>query len=194
MASRNRWELHDTRKSTYYSTLGHFDRRLPPTERVLRVQQPKRNSREQRDATVPLNSFNIHVLIYRPIRAPAAFKFSLSSDCWKSTNESWAVCFMKVSSLVISKYFAHSRPSSLPSFFLVRPDPIFLLRSRCFVPHRIRFIMTSTKPFIFANSVSCNISPLKIFNLIFQKHVNQIFKILNTDIYLSENNLIYYSH
>lgn len=150
---------------------------LPPIDRVLRVQQPERNARPQRAkkrATVPLNSFNIHVLIYRPIRAPAAFKFSLSPDCWKSTNESWAVCFMKVSSLVISRYLAtralrlcHLSFSHVSAQYLC----LFSLRPRCFVPDR--FVTTPTKPFASTNSVSRNISRLKIFSFS-QAHVNQI--------------------
>lgn len=174
MARRNRWELHDTRKSTYYSlTTLHSATllgELPPTasDRVLRVQQPERNARPQRAkkrATVPLNSFNIHVLIYRPIRAPAAFKFSLSLDCWKSTNESWAVCFMKVSSLVISRYLA-TRALRLChlsfSYVSAQYFCLFSLRPRRFVPDR--FVTTPTKPFAFTNSVSRNISCLKIFS------------------------------
>jgi len=140
-----------------------------------------RDPRERRNATVPLNSFNIHVLIYRPIRAPAAFKFSLSPDCWKSTNESWAVCFMKVSSLVISRYLATRALRLCHLSFLYASTQYFYLFSshpKCFVPDRIRFVMTPTKPFISTNSISYNIVYLKNFNLVSHKDVNEIKQFL----------------
>jgi len=148
-----------------------------------------RDPRERRNATVPLNSFNIHVLIYQPIRAPTAFKFSLSPDCWKSTNELWAVCFMKVSSLVISAYLATRTLHFCHLSFLYISTQYFCLFSlspRRFVPDCIRF---TTKPFACTNSVSCNISCLKSFNLVSHRNVNQIYKLLNiVDISLTKNN------